>query len=127
MLLVAFMLASAIIAMWMAYLPAVTGAIWNKVHMFPQQVQQVSSAETINRLHKGDRLTRGYFDDRWSAVTEQITPPPAAHSAEQIPEGCEAAFGGLVKVGNFSTRCIAGVDVASKVAVAAVSQQISAF
>jgi len=113
LLFVAYALASAIIVMWMAYLPAVTSSFLSNLNIVPSHL---SSVETINRVHKEDRLTRSNFAARWSAVVERAEPLPSAHSADQIPEGCEAAFAGFVKIGNFSARCIASAEASSRLA-----------
>lgn len=115
LLMVAYVLASAIIVLWMAYLPSVTGSILNRLGVVPQHL---ASSESINRLHKADRLVGTKFDDRWNAVAEISGATDAARSAERIPLGCEAAFMRLVKDGNFSARCIASGE--SRVRLAAV-------
>ena len=70
----------------------------------------------LSQNQKENRLTRISFQDRWSAV-----PAPGTEAAgkkngheqesgvEKIPFSCELAFSRLVREGNFSTRCIAGI------------------
>jgi hypothetical protein len=109
----AYLIASAIIALWMAYLPTVTGNILMQLNVLPQHVV----SNSINRLHKGDQLATVRFADRWSAVGALNKPTNAGKSVERIPFGCEGAFSRLVKAGNFSARCVAGV--ATPIATAA--------
>jgi hypothetical protein len=91
-------LASAIVALWIDVV-----------------VQRQTSNETINRLHKGDRLAPVNFHDRWNAIAE-IHKAYGSQSVERIPDGCEPAFSHLVKVGNFSARCVAKVDAPTRLA-----------
>jgi predicted anti-sigma-YlaC factor YlaD len=59
----AYLIASAIIALWMAYWPTVTGSILTTLNALPQHLTEASY--TVNHLNQGDRLTVR-FDDRWS-------------------------------------------------------------
>jgi hypothetical protein len=93
-------LASALIALWMAYFTDVARA---KVNFVPQRL---TASETVDRTHKGDRLAIVNFDDKGN-VLAQINEPMSERRAKRIPVGCEPAFSTLVKVGNFSRRCLA--------------------
>ena len=106
-------LASAIVVLWMACLSALTGSILPKLNV---AVQRQTSNEMINRLHKGDRLAPLHFYDRWNAVVEIDRALKGSQNVERIPDGCESAFGHLVKVGNFSTRCVANLDALTRLA-----------
>ena len=72
---------------------------------------------TVERLGKGDRLSIASFDARWSAIgpTRQFT-PAAAKRVSKIPFGCEGAFSVTLKIGNFSTRCLAAIEGAPRLA-----------
>jgi hypothetical protein len=105
-------LASAIVVLWIGCLPALTGSILPQLNIV---VQRQTSDETINRLHKGDRLAPVNFHDRWNAIAE-IDKAYGSQSVERIPDGCEPAFSHLVKVGNFSARCVANVDALTRLA-----------
>ncbi len=110
----AYLIVTAIIALWMAYLPTLTGNILTQLNVLPQHI----AANSVNRLHKGDQLAFVRFEDRWSAVGAISRAAPAGKSAERIPFGCEGAFSRLVKVGNFSARCVAARDTSITLAVA---------
>ena len=99
---VVYALASAIIVLWLAYLSSVTGTVLSKLNILPEHL---SYNETVNRLHKTDRLSMISFNDRWNAFAASGK-PHAAQRAGRIPDGCEAAFGVLVKAANFSARCV---------------------
>jgi len=105
LMIVAYALASAIIVLWMAYRPAVTGSVLTKLNV----VQHISY-DSINRLHKGDQLAGEKFADRWNVTVAVIKASRPARSVERVPDGCEPAFSRLVKVGNFSARCVAAVQ-----------------
>ncbi len=110
----AYLIASAIIAMWMAYLPTLAGNILTQLNVLPQHVV----SNSVNRLHKGDQLATTSFADRWSAVATVTKPMNVPKSAERIPFGCESAFSRLVKAGNFSARCVAGIATPTRLAAA---------
>jgi hypothetical protein len=106
--------ASVTILLWIACLSALTGSILTTSNIV---VQRHTSNETINRLHKGDRLPPISFHERWNAIAEINNDSHRARSVERIPYGCEPAFSHVVKVGNFSARCIANVDARTRLAV----------
>ena len=56
------------------------------------------------------------FRERWNAIADIEKASNGAESVERIPNGCEPAFSQLVKAGNFSARCVAGVDALSRLA-----------
>ncbi len=68
---VLFALASAIVAMWMAYLPALAGSALDTLGIVPQHL----SSNAVDRTHKGDRLARVAgirFDARWQEVEADL-------------------------------------------------------
>jgi hypothetical protein len=100
---VLYVIASSIIVLWLAYLSSVTGDVLSKLHVVPEHV---SYNETVNRVHKTGRLTMASFDDKWKALSTSGR-PDAAQRTGRIPDGCETAFGGLIKkAGNFASRCV---------------------
>ena len=102
----AYLIASAIVVPWMAYLPTLGSNILTQLNTLPQHV----AVNAINGLHKRDQLTAARFDERWNALGVVTKPANTEKSAERIPFGCEGAFSRLVKDGNFTARCIAGID-----------------
>jgi hypothetical protein len=104
-------LASVTVLLWIACLSALIGSILTKSNIV---VQRQTSNETINRLHKGDWLTPVNFHERWNAIAEISKASHGAQSVERIPDGCEPVFSHVVKVGNFSARCIANVDALTR-------------
>ena len=119
-MMVAYALASAIIILWMAYMPTLTGGILTNLNTVPTHL--LSASDSFNRANKDDRLTNVQFNDRWSALAAikiqtlqengthaRATDP--AKNIQRLPVGCEPAFGPLVKTGNFITRCIASADI----------------
>jgi hypothetical protein len=107
--------ASAIVGLWIACLPPLTGSILTRLNVL---VQRQTSNETINRLHKGDRFAPVNFHDRWNAIVEIDKAANGTQSVERIPDGCEPAFSHLVKVGNFSARCVANADALTRLTAA---------
>jgi hypothetical protein len=105
------------VAIAMAYWPSSAGNVLTKINVVP--VHLTSASDASNRIHKADRLSDVSFEQRWNAVP---TPPavvggdrnwreaPRAENRERIPFSCELAFSRLVTKGNFSTRCIAGLE-----------------
>jgi hypothetical protein len=108
-------LASASVGLWIACLSALTDSILPKLNV---AVQRQTSNEMIDRLHKGDRLAPVNFRDRWNAIAEIDKALKRSQNVERIPDGCEPAFGHLVKVGNFSARCVANVHALTRLAAA---------
>ena len=102
---VLYVVASAIIVLWLAYLSSITGTILSNLHVLPEHV---SHNDTVNRLHKTGRLPMVSFNDRWNAfvTSGKADKADAAQRTGQVPDGCESAFSGLVKVGNFTSRCV---------------------
>lgn len=99
---VLYVIASAIIVLWLAYLSSVTGTILSKLNIMPEHI---SYNDSVNRLNKTDRVPMVSFNDRWNAFVTGGK-PDAAQRTGRVPDGCETAFSGLVKVGNFSSRCV---------------------
>ncbi len=103
LLTVAHALATAIVVLWIAYLPLVTSTIMTQLNVVPRHL---TSHQAIDRFHKSDRIANMKFDDRWSAIANNRA-SRATQRLERIPYGCDAAFSRLVKTGNFSVRCTA--------------------
>jgi hypothetical protein len=113
-----YLTASAIVALGMAYWPAAAGSVLGKLNI--TSVYLTSASDVPNRIHKTDRFSGISFQERWSAVPvraaetpgneSQREPSQAERRSEKIPFGCELAFSRLVTKGNFSTRCIAGLE-----------------
>ncbi len=112
---VAYALVSAIIVLWMAYLPTLTGSILTILNIVPTHLSSASDTSVP-------------FDDRWNAfatttiktlgennVHGRVT-APAEDTQQRIPVGCEPAFSHLIKTGNFSTRCVASADIPTRLA-----------
>jgi hypothetical protein len=81
-----WLLGSALIALVLACLPIGSG---------PSSASGIAIGGTIsNSALKGDRLRAG------------AAPKIEGSKSSTIPVGCEAAFSKLVRVGNFSSRCL---------------------
>lgn len=113
-MMVIYALASAIIALWMAYWPIIIGSIPTNLNILPQQS---SASDSVNRVNKDGRFTRIRFDDRWNALaamTIRTLGENGAHAratdpakdTQRIPVGCEPAFSPLVQARNFTARCL---------------------
>jgi hypothetical protein len=124
-MMVAYALASAIIVLWMAYLPTLVGSILTNLNVVPTHLS--SASDSVNRANKDDQLTSVRFNDRWNAfaaikiqtlgengIHARATDP--AKNIQRIPVGCEPAFSPLVKTGNFIARCIASADIPTRLA-----------
>ncbi len=115
---VSYTTVAAIIAFCMAYWPASAGNILTKLNVLPAHL--TSASDVSNRIYKADRPSSVSFEERWSAVpaltvepadkNNRHEPPRAEGRVEKIPFSCELAFSRLVRKGNFSTRCIAGLE-----------------
>jgi hypothetical protein len=108
----AFMLTGATIALWLAYLPMLTGSVLTGLSITPQHLTD----NFVNRLHKADRLGTATFAQRWNGVVTTVTQPP--QSSMPIPDGCKPTFGSFHAVENVSDRCITSFDATTRVAVA---------
>ena len=115
---VSYATACAIVALVMAYWPASAGNILTKINVLP--VHLTSASDVSGRIHKADRLSGLLFEERWSAVPTPSAviagdrnrrEAPRAERRESVPFSCELAFSRLVTRGNFSTRCIAGLEI----------------
>jgi hypothetical protein len=116
LIVVSYAAACAIVALGMAFWPASAGNILTKLNVLPAHL--TSAVDGSNRIHKGDRLSA--FEERWSAVPlpsaviggdkNRHEAPRAERRMERIPFSCELAFSRLMTKGNFSTRCIAGLE-----------------
>ena len=89
----AWLIGSAIIAFALACLPIGPGTSSASV-MAPWSASPFSIGKTIsNSALKGDRLPR-------------LRHGVESNRPANIPVGCEAAFSKLVRVGNFTSRCV---------------------
>jgi hypothetical protein len=124
-MMVVYALASAIIALWIAYLPTFLSNILTNFEIVPTHLS--SASDSINRANKGDQLTSVRFNDRWNAVATMTTETRGengvharatdpAKNIQRMPVGCEPAFSTLVKTGNFSARCIASAAIPTRLA-----------
>jgi hypothetical protein len=124
-MMVAYALASAIIVLWMAYVPTLMRGILINLNIVPTHLS--SASDSFNRANKDDQLTNVRFNDRWNALAAikiqtlgengihaRATDP--AKNIQRIPVGCEPAFSPLVKAGNFIARCIASADIPTRLA-----------
>jgi len=100
-LFVACALASAIIAVWTVYLPTASNPILSNFAPF-------KLTEIVEGVQKANRLPRLRFEDRWNAVIQKTSSTP--NRIEEIPVGCETAFGPLLKTQKFLARCLASND-----------------
>jgi hypothetical protein len=98
-----YALATAVIALWIAYLPLINAEVMSHLNVVPQHL---TSTQIIDRTHKGDRVAGIKFEDRRNAIGNNRA-SRAMRRVERIPYACEATFSRLVKTGNFSVRCIA--------------------
>ena len=64
-LMIAYALLSAIIVLWMAYLPTLTGSILTNLNILPTHLS--SASDSVSRANMEDQLTSVRFDDRWNA------------------------------------------------------------
>jgi hypothetical protein len=115
LIVVSYVTACAIVALGMTYWPASAGNILTKLNVLPAHLTDAS-----NRIHKADRLSGVSFEERWAAAPtpsavsggdkNRRDTPRAERRIERIPFSCELAFSRLMTKGNFSTRCIAGLE-----------------
>jgi hypothetical protein len=85
----AWLIGSALIAIGLACLPIGSG---------PSSASGIAISGTIsNSALKGDRLPVPHAG---------VTPKSQSSKSSTIPVGCEAAFSKLVRIGNFSSRCV---------------------
>jgi len=71
---VVYALVSAIIVLWMAYLPTLTGSILTILNVVPTHLS--STLDSVNRANEDDQLTSVRFDDRWNALGRTTMPTP---------------------------------------------------
>ena len=117
-------LASAIIVLWIAYLPDLIGSVLTSLNIMPTHLSAAS--HNVNRANKDDQLVSGgRFDDRWNALATmtirtlgEAGTDTMTKDTQRIPVGCEPAFSYLVKTGNFSARCVARADISTRLAQA---------
>jgi len=95
-LIVVFMLAGMIIALWMSYLWKLDGSVL---------LRHPTSVETIDTLHKRSRIANTNFIDRWDASAGNLEAFSMMQGAERAPEDCQPMFGRVVKVASISSRC----------------------
>jgi hypothetical protein len=119
LIIISYAAGCAIVALGLAYWPASAGNILPKLNVLPAHLTSASDAST--RIHKADRLSGVSFEERWragataSAVIagdkNRHEAPRAEGRIERIPFSCELAFSRLVTRGNFSTRCMASLEI----------------
>lgn len=117
-----YVLASAIVAMAMAYWPTSAGDILVRLNLVPGRL---AATAVPDRTHKSDRLAMS-FEQQWSAVPARAAEvrksgresPRAERRIEKIPFSCELAFSRIISKGNFSTRCIAALGTDARLAEA---------
>ena len=121
---VSYTIVSAIAAFCVVCLPVSAENSLTKLNVTPTPLISVSD---VARIQKADRLSGISFKERWNAVPAPSTGARkqsqretswAKTHIEKIPFSCELAFSRLVKMGNFSTRCIATADTSIKLAAA---------
>ena len=118
LIVVSYAAACAIVALGMVYWPASADNILTKINVLSAHL--TSASDVSNRIHKADQLSGVSFKERWSVVPtpsavfggdkNRREAPRAESRKEKIPFSCELAFNRLVTKGNFSTRCIAGLE-----------------
>ncbi len=115
-----YTIAYVIVAVAMAYWPAFAGNVLTKINLLPAHLSSASGLS--NQVHKADRSSGVSFEERWRAVPapsavldadKNRREAPRAESREKIPFSCELAFSRLVTRGNFSTRCMAGLETST--------------
>jgi hypothetical protein len=85
----AWLISSALIAIGLACLP---------IGSAPSSASGFAIGGTLsNSALKGDRLP---------VLHAGVTPKSQSSRSSTIPVGCEAAFSKLVRIGNFSSRCV---------------------
>jgi hypothetical protein len=119
---VGYVLASAIVAMVMAYWPASVEDILVRLNVF---TGRLAAAAVPDRSHKSDRLPLSFEQQRSAEPVAQTLgsknehePPRAEGRIEKIPFSCELAFSRIISKGNFSTRCIAAIATNTRLAAA---------
>ncbi len=127
---IGYVLASAIIAIAMAYWPASAGDILARLNLVPGRL---AAATVADRTHKSDRLVIA-FEQRWSAAPARAheirdnkgrrEPPRGETRIEKIRFSCELAFSRIISKGNFSTRCIAVISTDVRLATAESSNKL---
>ena len=122
---VSYTIVSAIAAFCVVCLPVSAENSLTKLNVTPTSL---TLPDVANPIRKADRLSSFSFEERWNAVPAPSTGARNEQSQretswaethiEKIPFSCELAFSRLVKMGNFSTRCIATADTSIKLAAA---------
>lgn len=115
LIVVSYATACAIGALGMAYWPASADNILAKLNVPPAHL--TSASDISNRVQRADQISGVSFEERWSAVIggdkNPREAPRAERRIERIAFSCELAFSRLVTKGNFSTRCIAGLETSN--------------
>ena len=108
-------IASTIILLWVSYESSTTHAILTKPDARPSRSTLV---ENLDRDGKTGKVPTAGFEDRWNAgawnAGAAIKPPTPPRRDDKVLDGCESAFSVLVRIGNFSTRCVADADAAGE-------------
>jgi len=109
LLMLTFILASATVALWLAYPSMLTGSVLNSLSVEPQHLTGTS----VNRLNKADRLSTTTFAQRWNGVATTVA--QRSQNSVPIPDGCKPALGSLQTVENVSHRCITSFGATTRV------------
>jgi predicted PurR-regulated permease PerM len=73
-MMIVYALVSAIIVLWMAYLPTLTGSILTNLNIVPTYLSSVS--DSVNRASRDDQVSSVRFDDRWDALEKTTIQTP---------------------------------------------------
>ncbi len=118
-MMVAYAIASAIIVLWISYLPTLMGSLMTTLNVVPTHLS--SASDSVNPANKGDQLTSVPFNNRWNALGTMTIRTLGENGVlarafdptkdiQPIPVGCEPAFSQLDKTGNLSARCVSSTD-----------------
>lgn len=69
-MMIAYALLSAIIVLWLAYLPTLTGSILTNLHIVPTHLSSASDGDS--RANRDEQPKGARFDDRWNAFTTTL-------------------------------------------------------
>jgi len=92
----AWLIGSAALALGLAYLPIGTGTSSASV-ITPASAPRAIGMTISNSALKGDRL---------GVAHQGAFRKEGSEAGGKIPVGCEAAFSKLVRIGNFTSRCV---------------------
>jgi hypothetical protein len=69
-MMIVYALLSAIIVLWLAYLPTLTGSILTNLQIVPTNLS--SASDSVFRANRDDQSTGARLDGRWNAFTTTI-------------------------------------------------------